>query len=171
MKHFKKLSTIALAVAITFGSLTPATACAVNTPPLIVNIGQADLVFVGKFEVTEVIRWESTYGGVPLPYALLTFSVTETLKGESQPEWKILRWVNPLGSSTRLDPEKTVIVAAYNGRDAIQALNDAGVGGGLVGDASVFILREPACSSAPIFENSAENRAAIAAVLAQTGGE
>jgi hypothetical protein len=166
-----KFLTLALAASATIGSNTPATACAINTPPVIANIGQADLVFVGKLETVEVLRWEGDYGGVPLPYALLSFSVSQTLKGESQPEWKILRWANVLGSNTRLDPDKSVIVAAFIGADAIQALVDAGAGGGVLAQASAYIIREPACSSAPIFDNNNENRAAATMALAQSSEE
>ena len=171
MRNLWKLPTLALAVVASIGASNPASACAINTPPIIANIGQADLVFIGKLESVEVFRWEGRYGGVPLPYALLTFSVSQTLKGESQPEWKILRWVNPLGSNTRLDPDKSVIVAAINGADAIQALADAGAGGGVVAQASAYIIQEPACSSAPIFDNSDENRAAAIAALALSSEE
>jgi len=158
----------AVAIGAALSSGTSASACAIYTPPQIAIIGQADLAFVGTVTDIRVIGWEGNFGGIPLPYALITFSAVETLKGESQPEWKILRWVNILGSSTRLDPEKTVIVAAFDGTDKMRVLREAGADGGLVAEASAYILQEPACSSAPIFENSAENRAAIELILAQT---
>lgn len=147
----------------------PAIACTVSTAPHLASAVEADLVFVGKFESFESFRWDMSYPGIPLPNGLYTFSVIDTLKGDAQPEWKIMWWVNAIGSNTRLYPEKPVIVFAMDGTDTIAALVQADVLERPFLDLIQYIIEEPVCSSAPIFENSPENRAALEALLSLTG--
>ena len=167
---YRKIASV-LALALTLFNSGPASACAFSTPPQIADAGKADLVFIG--ELTEIKIYGLAVGasGQPLPYGLYDFAVTETLRGENRAEWKILWWVNPLGSNTKIAPGDRVIVTAMQGEAALHALAEEDAGKAMAVEASQFIIQEPACSSAPIFADTPETRAAIGAILAQTDGD
>jgi len=171
MRKFWRKSAAALAILSSFASGGAAMACIVSRPTTIESAAAADLVFIGKFEKFKRYEWEAGHPGISPPYGQYTFSVSETLKGESEPEWKILRWVNILNSNTRIDPDMVVIVAAIDGTAVMRPLEDAGLLRSQNLGSSQYVIIEPACSNAPIFENTPENRAIVEAMLAQTSEE
>ena len=171
MRKFWRNSAAALTILTSVTSGGAALACIVSTPTTIESAASADLVFIGKFVKFKRYEFEGVHPGISPPYGQYTFSVIETLKGESQPEWKILWWVNVLGSNTRVDADMVVIVAATDGTATIQPFVESGALSRQDLDSSRYVIIEPACSNAPIFENTPENRAIVEAMLAQTREE